>query len=217
MGGLGAAIAHQGGRLIFLNVFLQQIGVPIPAEPTLVVAGSLAAGGRLTILGIARAALAATLIADLTWFVIGRRYGARALRLVFRLSSSPEEHLKRTERLLTRWGPVAFVLAKFIPGLPMLGPVLAGSTGRTLRGFLAYDVPVMALWASVFTGLGMAFPRDVDFGLRALDRVGAWGLLLVAAIVTGALLRRWYRARAVPGTFAPVPRAVPEIGSALNL
>jgi membrane protein DedA with SNARE-associated domain len=46
--GLGETIAREGHRLIFLNVFLQQLGVPIPAEPTLVVAGSLAARGRIS-------------------------------------------------------------------------------------------------------------------------------------------------------------------------
>ena len=83
MSGLGAAIAQQGQRLIFVNVLLQQIGVPMPAEPTLVVAGSLAARGRLSLGGIASAALVATVLADLTWFVIGKRYGKRALRLIF--------------------------------------------------------------------------------------------------------------------------------------
>ncbi len=81
MTGLVAAIAEQGQRLVFFNVLLQQIGVPVPAEPTLIVAGSLAGRGRLSVPGIAIAALVATLLADLIWFLIGKRYGARALRV----------------------------------------------------------------------------------------------------------------------------------------
>jgi membrane protein DedA with SNARE-associated domain len=195
--GLGAAIAQQGQRLIFLNVLLQQIGVPVPAEPTLVVAGSLAARGRLSLVGIAGAALVATLLADLTWFVVGKRYGARALRLVFRLSPSPEKHLSQTERLFSRWGPAAFALAKFIPGLPMAGPVMAGGLGTTLRVFLIYDLLAMGLWAGVFTTLGMIFQRDVDRALGALDRLGGWGLLLAAALIAGFAARRWYKTRAL--------------------
>jgi membrane protein DedA with SNARE-associated domain len=195
--GLGLAIAQHGQRLIVLNVFLQQIGVPIPAEPTLVVAGSLAARGGLSAASIVAGAMVATVVADLTWFVVGKRYGARALRLVFCLSSSPEKHLSQTERLFARWGPVAFALAKFIPGLPMAGPVLAGSMGTALRVFLFYDVLAMGLWAGAFTGLGMVFQRHVEFALRALDHLGGWGLLLGATLVTALVLRRWYRARAV--------------------
>jgi membrane protein DedA with SNARE-associated domain len=203
--GLGAAIAQQGHRLVFLNVFLQQIGVPIPAEPTLVVAGSLAARDRLSITAIAGAALVATLIADLAWFVVGKRYGARALRLVFRLSSSPQKRLDQTERLFARWGPAAFALAKFIPGLPMAGPVMAGGMGTTLRVFLVYDLLAMTLWAGAFMGLGMAFQRDVDRALRGLDRIGGWALPLgVAAVIVALTVRRVYKSRALP--------AAPSVG-----
>jgi hypothetical protein len=97
--GIGAALALQGQRLVFLSVFLQQIGVPVPAEPTLVVAGSLAARGRLSISGIALAAMVATLAADLTWFAVGKRYGRRALHLIFRLSSSPAKYVSQAERV----------------------------------------------------------------------------------------------------------------------
>lgn len=195
MTGLGAAIAQQGQRLIFVNVFLQQIGVPVPAEPTLVAAGSLAARGRLSIPGIAVAAIMATLVADLTWFAVGKRYGRRALHLVFRLSPSPAEYLNQAERIFLRWGPAAFVFAKFIPGMPMAGPVLAGGLGTTLRVFLIYDLLAMGLWASLFTGLGMLFQRDVDRALRGLDRLGGWGLLLGAAIIAFLVLCRWQRSR----------------------
>jgi membrane protein DedA with SNARE-associated domain len=200
--GLGAAIAQQGQRLIFVNVLLQQIGVPMPAEPTLVVAGSLAARGRLSLAGIASAALVATVLADLTWFVIGKRYGKRALRLIFRLSSSPDEQLSRTERLHSRWGPAAFALAKFIPGLPMAGPILAGGLGTTLPIFLLFDLLAMGLWAGGFTLLGMIFAHDVERALGALDRFSVWGFLLAAAVlVVGVVVRRWYKIR---GAVAPI-------------
>jgi len=202
--GLGAVIAQHGGWLVLLNVFLQQIGVPLPAEPTLVVAGSLVARGRLAFVSIAGATFVATLVADLIWFAIGKRHGGRALRFVLRLSPTPEKHLTRIERLFARWGPAAFAIAKFIPGLPMTGPVLAGSLGTALRTFLVFDLLAMALWAGTVLGLGMVFERDVELLLRVLDRVGGWALLVGAALLIGLTLRRWYKSRAA----ASPPRAV---------
>ena len=195
MSDLVSAIARQGHQLIFLNVLLQQIGVPLPAEPTLLVAGSLAAHGRLSLPGIAGAALVATLVADLAWFLVGKRYGDRALRFVFSWSASPGRHLQQTERRFARWGPAAFAIAKFVPGLPMVGPILAGSLGATLLAFLVYDLLAMGLWAGAFTTLGMIFQRDVELALARLDRLGGWGLLLAAAAVVALLGRRWYRSR----------------------
>jgi membrane protein DedA with SNARE-associated domain len=191
--GLVAAIAEQGQRLIFFNVLLQQIGVPVPAEPTLIVAGSLAGRGRLSLSGITIAALVATLLADLAWFLIGKRYGTRALRRLYRLSSSPERQRSQTERLLSKWGPAAFAFAKFIPGLPMSGPILAGSMGTTLPVFLVCDLLAMSLWAGGFTALGVLFQHDVERILSMLDRLGGWVLLgaavVLAVIVTWRLCR----------------------------
>lgn len=210
MSGLAAALAHGGQRLIFLNVFLQQIGVPLPAEPTLVAAGSLAARGRLSVASIAVAALVATLAADLAWFAIGKRYGTRALHFVFRLSPSPGKHFNLAKRLFSRWGPAAFAVAKFIPGLPMAGPVLAGGLGTNLRVFLVYDLLAMGLWASLFTGLGMIFQRDVDRALRGIDRLGGWALLVGAIILAAVILRRWQRARAVTSPGRMLVRTCPD-------
>jgi len=188
--GLATALSEHGSWLIASNVFLQQIGVPIPAEPTLVVAGSLAARGRLSVAGVIGVALVATLVADLTWFVVGRRYGARALRLVSSSSSSSAKYVSLGERLFARWGPAAFALAKFIPGLPMVGPVLAGGLGASLSVFVVCDVLAMTLWAGAFTGLGMIFQRHVERALGALDHLGSWGVLLgVVVVVVGVALR----------------------------
>jgi membrane protein DedA with SNARE-associated domain len=196
--GLEDAIAQRGGPLIFLSVFLQQIGVPLPAEPTLLIAGSLAARALLPVADIAGAVLGATLVADLAWFVVGRRYGARALRTVFRLSSSPSSQLSRTERFFARWGSITFALAKFIPGLPMAGPVLAGAMGVTIRVFLLYDLLAMTLWAGVFTGLGVVFHPDVHRVIGTVDHAGTWGLIFGAAVLAALALRRWYRVLASP-------------------
>ncbi len=194
MGALEAAIVSNGGRLILLNVFLQQIGVPIPAEPTLLVAGSLLARGRLSIAAIVTAILLATLVADLSWFLVGRRYGARALALVFRVTSQPEKRRGQVERLFARWGSAAFALAKFIPGIPMASPALAGALGVRVRVFLVYDLLAMSLWGGAFLGLGVLFHRDIAGIMRGLDRLGGWalaaGAVVVVAVAVNSLRRR---------------------------
>jgi membrane protein DedA with SNARE-associated domain len=143
--------------------------------------------------------------------VIGRKYGGRALAFVFRLSAAPEARRSQLERLFLRWGPATFALAKFIPGLPMTGPVLAGSLGLTVGVFLVYDLIAMGLWAGAFTGIGVIFHRDVEHVLRALEGLGHWALLVGAIVAVGLVLRGWrarrVRARAAGGIAAEVLRA----------
>ena len=74
-------LVRYGVSLVFLNVFAEQIGLPVPAVPTLIVAGALARNGRMSSTHtILLAAVTASLIADWIWFLLGRRYGYRILR-----------------------------------------------------------------------------------------------------------------------------------------
>jgi membrane protein DedA with SNARE-associated domain len=73
---------------IFICVFLEQIGVPIPAFPALLAAGALVAAGELHLTGCLLTAVAAALLADLIWYQIGKIQGGTVLNLMCRLSFS---------------------------------------------------------------------------------------------------------------------------------
>jgi membrane protein DedA with SNARE-associated domain len=191
-----SVIAEQGLLLVFANVLLQQLGVPIPAEPTLVVAGSLAARGILPLPGLVGVTWLAVLIADSTWYWMGRRYGNRVLRLVCRLALSPDSCVRNTEETFNRWGLKSLAAAKFIPGFSMVAPPLAGAMRVKWSSFLLFDLMAAVLWSSVGIGAGLIFYRQVDRVLAALGRLGpAVVVILLAAFVTGkwAQRRRFYR------------------------
>ena len=83
-----AALRADAVWVVFANVLLQQLGLPLPAVPTLLLAGSLAvsygqAGGLLA------AAVVASVIADLLWYGAGRAFGYRVLSGLCRLSLNP--------------------------------------------------------------------------------------------------------------------------------
>src|SRR5262249_32807475 len=89
-------IADYGYLAVFLIVFMETAGVPLPGEITLILAGVAAHGGSLDLpLAIAVGALAA-ILGDNVGYVIGR-YGGR--RVVLRLPPSRPAHS------LLRWGP----------------------------------------------------------------------------------------------------------------
>jgi len=71
-----ALIAQYGVLLVFFNVLVTQLGAPLPAVPTLVVAGALAAGGQLPVFGVLLVTVVACLLSDALWYAAGRRYGA---------------------------------------------------------------------------------------------------------------------------------------------
>ena len=87
---------------VFLNVLLDEGGLPLPASPLLAVAGALAARGEFSIASIIAAAVAGSFVADNAWYWLGRRHGRGVLGLLCKLSLSPDACVRQTETLFAR-------------------------------------------------------------------------------------------------------------------
>lgn len=188
-----ALIAQYGLLLVFLNVLAAQAGVPVPAVPTLVVAGALAAGDRLSLAGIVAAALAGSLLGDLAWYLAGRRYGARVMRTLCRISLSPDSCVKQSELRFQRWRGQVLLVAKFVPGLSMLAPPLVGAMGLSPRHFVLLDGLGALLWAAVAIALGYAFAGEIDRVLDAVANAGTVAVEVAAALLAAYVLVKWWR------------------------
>lgn len=122
---ISATLREDAVPVVFLNVLLQQLGLPVPAVPTMLLAGSLAAMpellGRLLV-----AAVLASVIADWVWYWLGRIFGYRVLAGLCKLSINPSSCVTQTESRFVRWGLSSLVVAKFIPGFSTVAPPIAG-------------------------------------------------------------------------------------------
>jgi len=172
-----------GVPLVFLNVFLEQLGVPLPAVPTLIVAGTLSRNNQMSSTHVLLAAIFASLIADFVWYALGRQYGYRILRTICRISLSPDSCVRDTESRFERWGLQSLLVAKFIPGFSTVAPPLAGAARRSVAAFLLFDGIGAAVWAGSAVALGRTFFRAIDRVLLGLENLGWW-----AGVILGALL-----------------------------
>ena len=147
MNELTALVLEHGVGFVFLNVLLEQLGLPIPAVPTLVVAGALAADGKLPFGRLLAVALVATVAADTVWFLLGRRYGQKILKTLCHVSLSPDSCVRQTEGIFDRYGLASLLVAKFVPGFSTVAPPLAGAAGAPLPRFLLFTAGGTLLWA----------------------------------------------------------------------
>src|SRR5438552_10839399 len=90
MNNLIMMIQQYGAGFVFLNVLALQAGVPVPAYPTLIVAGGYAARGGRPLWQLVAAGIAASLVADTGGYLAGRKYGVRILGTLGRVSVSPD-------------------------------------------------------------------------------------------------------------------------------
>src|SRR5712691_6646357 len=119
-------LVRHGYSLVFVWVFIEQAGLPIPSAPVLLAAGSLSGTGRMNFGATVALATIAAMLSDAIWYELGRRKGVKVLRLLCRISLEPDSCVRRTQVSFGRNGARVLLVAKFIPGLNAMAAPLAG-------------------------------------------------------------------------------------------
>lgn len=189
--------------ILFLAVMAEQIGLPFPAVLFLLAAGNVAASGGADLAALLLTGVAATLLADLVWFVIGRRRGGSIARLVTKLSPDPDGAARRAWGAFARRGERILLWAKFVPGLSTFTTPLAGAARIPLARFLGFDTAAAILWCGAYLAAGFGLGPEVVSMARAFHdaRGSLWVPLLLSALTFAAwryLSGRRARRRSVP-------------------
>lgn len=178
----------------FVAVLLDQGGLPIPSYSVVIITAAVTVNSNGSVPELLLVTVAAILIADVSWFYGGRRYGGRLLRLVCRLSLSPDSCVSLTRSTYARVGAPSLIVAKYVPGFAAVATTLAGEAGTGLGRFLLFDGIGAALWAAGAIALGVIFNDAVAAVLGALEDLGhvATGLLL-SGLALYLILKWWKR------------------------
>jgi membrane protein DedA with SNARE-associated domain len=169
--------------VLFVTVFIEQLGIPLPSVPWLFAAGALIGTGQMNWLVAVGSSLVGSLLADVIWFYLGRYYGNRVLGLLCRISLEPDSCVRRTQNVFTRYGIEGVVAAKFIPGLSTLAPPLAGNSGFSLPRFLFFDGIGSLLYVGSLLLVGFLFSRQLEAIIAALASLGTGALAVVAGMI----------------------------------
>src|SRR6185312_560977 len=196
MDSIASQLAEYGVPLVGLNVFLQQLGLPIPAVPTMMLAGALAMAARIDLPSAFAVAIAASLVADMLWFWAGRRYGYPVLRFLCRVSLSPDTCVRQTEGIFERWGFFSVVVSKFVPGFSTVAPPIAGALKMPAGAFALASAASAALWAGAAMAAGAVFARQIGVALDwTTSHVPLAMVAIAALVVVYGLLKAWQRYR----------------------
>lgn len=184
-----------GVLIVFAIVLVEQGGLPIPAFPILVVSGALAASGGIGWQACLAAAVFACLIADYFWFSAGRFYGGGVLRLLCKISLSPDSCVTQTEDRFARFGPKSLIVSKFIPGFNVIAAPMSGALGVRAPRFLAFSITGSILWAGTGIAVGAYFHRTVDQVLAAISTMGTAAILVLGSMLALFILYKFVERR----------------------
>ena len=188
-------LLHHGYLFLFGYIFAVQSGVPLPADPLLLIMGALIGGHLYGFWPSLVLAGTAALIADTIWFELGRARGRSVLGLLCKFSLEPDTCVRRTETSFARRGARALLFAKFIPGMGLVAMPLSGMIRMPRLRFFLFDASGVTLWALLYLFLGFLFHRQVDAIIVALGLLGRRAGLVVAILIGGYLtfkyVQRW--------------------------
>ncbi|HEX7273232.1 MAG TPA: rhodanese-like domain-containing protein [Casimicrobiaceae bacterium] len=190
---LVALLQQYGLGFVFLNVLALQAGLPLPAYPTLIIAGTLAAMGGSPVWQVVGAGVGAALVADTGWYAAGRRFGMRVLSTLCRMSLSQDSCVRQTESIFQRFGPASMLFAKFIPGFASVATALAGALRLNYLKFVLFDAGGAGLWVGLAVLLGFLFSDAIGTVIEKLNSLGRYGVMIVIAAFVAWIVFKWLR------------------------
>jgi membrane protein DedA with SNARE-associated domain len=147
-------LSEFGAPVLFVLLAFGVVGLPVPDETLLVVAGVLIGQGRLHPVATTAAAAGGAMTGITASFALGRYAG---LPLLLRYGSwlhVDATVLNRVEAWFERAGKWLLVVGYFIPGVRHFTAVVAGASKLPVGTFMAYAYAGAAMWVSCFLAIG---------------------------------------------------------------
>jgi membrane protein DedA with SNARE-associated domain len=161
-----------GYSLVFVVALLEQLGLPVPVAPFLLLAGAIAASGKLSFLLLSIFTVIAAFTGDMVWFYLGRTRGRKVLKNLCLLSLSPETCVRKTEDSFLKYGMNSLLFSKFVPALNTIAPPMAGLVGARLISFVWRDLIGSILYVVSFLLLGFYFEKEIFQVTDIFDQLG---------------------------------------------
>jgi membrane protein DedA with SNARE-associated domain len=180
-------------------VLLEDFGVPVPGETTLILAAVYAGAGRLSIWLVVLLGFLGAVVGDNIGFAIGHFGGRRLVERFGRYIFLTPQRLDRATGFFERHGGKIVTVARFIEGLRQANGIIAGISGMHWAKFLAFNALGAALWVAVWASIGYVSGNHITSIYNAATRYSTYlgiavGVLLLAWIARRLVRRRRERA-----------------------
>jgi membrane protein DedA with SNARE-associated domain len=186
--------AAYGYLTLMVILLLENAGIPLPGETSLLFAAFLAySEHRLKLQWIIVTGVIACTIGDNLGYWIGARGGRPLLLRHQRFFRISDRTIRRGEELFRRHGALTVFFARFIFGLRIIAGPLAGVLRMPWRSFLLFNLLGALLWVSTIAVAGFAFGSQWE---RLTEFLGEANFVIVGLAILAVLaysLRRHFR------------------------
>lgn len=147
-------IQHYGYFGVFFILVMENIGIPFPAETTLTVSGIEWTHHVFRLLPLLLSAAIGNIIGSTVAYFIGRLLGRPVIVRYGRFVGITHERLDKANELFARFESPVVLFGKFVAGVRVVIPYLAGINKMPFAVFSAYNAVSAFMWAAFFILVG---------------------------------------------------------------
>jgi membrane-associated protein len=174
-------------------LLLENAGLPLPGETTLLFASFLAFSEQaLQLKYIILTGIAACTVGDNLGYFVGYRGGRPLLERYRRFFRIRPSTITRAELRFERYGPVTIFFARFLFGMRIIAGPMAGVLRMPWKKFLLFNFLGATVWVTAISLLGYFFGSQWE---RLLYFVKGAQLLVLALLLLVLLWMRYRRQR----------------------
>lgn len=188
------AFQSYGLYAVFCVIMLESMGVPMPGETILIIAGIYAGSTRrIELLPLIATATIAAIVGDNIGYLLGRSVGRASLQRYGKYIRLDERRIKVGQYLFMKHGGKIVFFGRFVAFLRTFAAVLAGANQMSWPHFSTMNALGGLCWACLAGGGAYFFGERVE---RVAAPFGILLLLGAAALIVGGALyfKRYERA-----------------------
>ncbi len=175
------------------------LGLPLPEDIVLVVAGALGQIDGRSWMQVSGIMYLGVIGGDTMIFLAGRHLGTRLLASAWLQRVLPAKKQIKVERVMEHYGAMGLFLGRFLPGLRAPIFFTAGSMKVSFLKFLFFDGLAALVSVPIFVWLGrwlwVEFGDDLEQLNETLERTHSYSLWVACGLVAIAALGAWFWSR----------------------
>lgn len=164
--------------LMLAGIYLEESGVPmpVPSEVSITYLAHRLQSNPVALVATWLGLTALIVLGSTNLFAASRRFGPRLIKgRAGRILHMTPDRLRRAQRWFRRWGPLAIVVARFVPGLRWAMAVACGTLGVSYRTFWVSTTVSALIWIGGLLLVGVTLGDWV----ASLIATHPWLLLLL--------------------------------------
>jgi membrane protein DedA with SNARE-associated domain len=186
-------IGWAGYLVLFGLLFSCGLGMPLPEDIPLLVAGMLVGTGKMHLVGAGVCAWAGIIGGDCVLYYLGRRYGLNITRVPFVGKHVTKDRILQAERLFEKYGIWVVAVGRLFAGIRGAMVVAAGAIRFNFLKFLIADGLAALVSGGLFVWLGMKFGENLKFIQHKIHEYGTFVFWVLAAAAVVTIAYVWWR------------------------